>query len=269
MANEMNGEDQDRKVLCDIARGAFEVVSRLLVRDQALARELRSSVTGSRQIYREECITVEMAVTLREQFSDHVEITLFTPPEETRNGSDWYWRFEKGDRAIHARVQTKRVQRTEFGQLDNHGHVDIDGLQLNRLLRATAEATSLPGLQSWLATYARFDATPPCGSSDLQVCHRHRHQAACAQHGPSLWIAQAREILDANVSRPRVHEIIQRSLRLDCVLPCIDGRNADPGPASKGFAIQNDLRSYQDCVATIEGDARLRKEFEGALRIAV
>jgi hypothetical protein len=186
----MNGENRDRQILCDIARSAFEVVNRLLSRDQVLARELRTPRTGSRQIYREECITVEVAAELRERFTDHVEITLFTPPEETRTGADWYWRFEKPGGAIHARVQAKRVQRTDFGQADNRGHIDIDVPQLERLLRATADAgTTIPGLEAWLATYARFDATPPCGVMDLQTCCHHRHQAACAEHGPSLWIA--------------------------------------------------------------------------------
>lgn len=124
----MNGECYNRKVLCNIARWAFSVVNRLLERDQLLARELRSATTGSHQIYREECITVEMATELRERFPEHVEITLFTPPEEIRTGADWYWRFEKARGAIHARVQAKRVQRTAFGQADDRGHVDIDTL---------------------------------------------------------------------------------------------------------------------------------------------
>lgn len=84
-------------------------------RDQRLARELRSSTTGSRQIYREESITVEMLTELRGLFRDLVEITLFTSPEEKRTGADWYWRFEKAGAAIHPRVQAQRAQRTEFG----------------------------------------------------------------------------------------------------------------------------------------------------------
>lgn len=94
----MDGEAVNRQVLCDIARTAFEVVNRLLARDQLLARELQSETTASRQVYREECITVEMAATLRERFPQNVEITLFTPPEETRTGADWYWRFERSER---------------------------------------------------------------------------------------------------------------------------------------------------------------------------
>lgn len=57
----MSGEYRNHGVLFDMARSAFEVVSRLLARDQLLARELRSVATGSRQIYREECITADMA----------------------------------------------------------------------------------------------------------------------------------------------------------------------------------------------------------------
>lgn len=264
----MNGEGQDRQVLCEIARTAFAVVGRLLSRDQLLAEGLRSSTTGSRQIYREECITVEMATELRERYPDQVEITLFTPPEEKRTGADWYWRFEKAGGAIHARVQAKRVQRTAFGQGDGNGHVDLDTQQLSQLVNWTREEQEeLPGLQAWLATYARVQANPPCGSSDLQQCHHHRHQEECVNHGPSLWIAQAKEIQGKR--RTPIGEIIQKSLRLDCILPCIDGQYADPGPAAKGFTIQSGLRSYQDCVSAIEGNMLLRREFEGALRIAV
>ncbi|HEX9563665.1 MAG TPA: DUF6615 family protein [Gemmatimonadaceae bacterium] len=262
-------------MLCDIARTAFAVVGRLLSRDQLLARELRSSTTGSRQIYREECITVEMASELRERYPHHVEITLFTPPEETRTGADWYWRFEKAGGAIHARVQAKRVQRTEFGQADDRGRVDLDMPQLAQLVRATRDpGEKLAGLQAWLAMYARFDASPPCGNEDLQRCDLHRHGTPCASHRPSLWIAQAQEFIDQEfIDGKRVHlsvtDIRKKSLRLDCILPCIDGSQAKGGPASKGFTIQSGLRSYRDCVSAIEADARLRKEFEGALRIAV
>lgn len=266
----MNDEDQGRQVLCNIARSAFEVVNRLLSRDQLLARALRSSETSSRQIYREECLTVEMAATLLQKFPNHVEITLFTPPEETRTGADWYWRFEKGDRAIHAHVQAKRVQRTAFGQDDAIGHVDIDIPQLDQLLDATIKAgDSLPGLQAWVATYARFDAAPPCGQQDLRCCPIHRHEAACAEHQPSLWIAKAQEIRDTlnGARRASVRTLIEHSVRLDCMLPCIVERDPNYGPASKGFVIQNGLKTYQDCVAAIEGDTQLRKEFEGALRI--
>jgi hypothetical protein len=211
-----------------------------------------------------------MATELRERFPDHVQITLFTPTEEKRTGADWYWRFERPGGAMHARVQAKRVQRTAFGQTDDRGHVDLDMQQLAQLVEATQNAPDmLAGLQAWLVTYARFDASPPCGVSDLQLCSNHQHSSVCANHGPSLWIAQAQDFMGGNGSHMAVREIIQKSLRLDCILPCVDGRGTGRGPASKGFTIQGGLPSYQDCVSTIEADARLRKEFEGALRIAI
>lgn len=267
----MDSENYNRKVLCDIAHTAFEVVNRLLSQDQSLASELRSSTTGSRQIYREESITVEMATTLREQFPDHVEITLFTPKEETYTGADWYWRFERGDHAIHARVQAKRVQRTMFGQMDDKGYVDFDITQLNQLLQATTEASRLNGLQAWLATYARFDATPPCGYENLQFCSHHRHESPCARSGPSLWISHAEEIVRQlhNSQRAQVSKIIQNSIRLDCMLPCIGGPETDYGPGKKGFILQSGLKTYQDCIAIIDGDMLLRKQFQGALCIMV
>lgn len=263
----MNDEDDNRKVLCDVARSAFEVVGSILARDQSLAQELRSSMTGSRQIYPEESITVEMAVMLREQFPDYVQFTLFTHREETRTGADWYWRFERNDRAIHARVQAKRVQRLQFGDSDEHGRIDIKQSQLSRLIQATKEAADLPDLQAWLATYARFDATPPCGKHNLQSCSRHNHQKDCASARPSLWIARADEILSLRKSRLPLTTIIRHSLRLDCILPCIDGPDLDPSPASKGFVLESGLKTYQECITTIASDEQLRQEFEGAIRI--
>lgn len=266
----MNAEAANRQVLCDIARTAFEVVNRLLARDQLLARDLRSVTTTSRQIYREECITVEMAATLRERFPQNVEITLFTPPEEARTGGDWYWRFERGDRAIHARVQAKRVRRSEFGQPDSNGNVEIDKKQLAVLINETAAVVSqLPELQAWLATFARFDATPPCGQEDLAQCQRHDHARACVRHEPSLWIAQAQKMQRLNCSQLSVGEVIENSVRLDCILPCIDGSGAGGGPAAKGFTLAYGLPSYQDCIDGIRRDAALLKTFEGALRIFV
>lgn len=265
----MNDKDNDSKILCDIAHCTFKVVNQLLSRDQLLARELRSSTTGSRQIYREECITVEIAATLREQFPAHVDITLFTSPEESRNGADWYWRFERGDQAIHALVQAKRVQRTEFGQRDDDGRVDIDIQQLEHLIQATKKAGSFLGLEAWLATYARFDATPPCGKSDLQHCYLHQHQATCAESGPSLWIAPANEIVSLNRTTMAVRTIVEHSIRLDCLLPCIDGAHSNYGPANKGFALQSSLKTYDDCLAIILSDPLLNKQLMGAMRIVV
>lgn len=266
----MKREVINQKVQCDIAHCTFEVINRLLSRDKLLAREIRSDGTLSRQVYREECITVEIAAALREQFPNQVEITLFTPSEETRTGADWYWRFEKGDLAIHARVQAKRVQRRQFGQADNLGHIDINIPQLEQLLQATSEATEqLPGLKAWLATYARFHATPPCGHNRLNDCAHHHHLEPCAGHEPSLWIANAQEIKQMRANRASVKQIIQNSVRLDCILPCIGGPAAGYGPATKGFTLQRDLQTYQECVEAIERDAQLRSGFEGALRIAI
>lgn len=266
----MKGEGHNRKILCDIARYAFGAVNQVLRRDELLARDLRSKTTLSRQVYREEHITAEMAATLLERFPNHVDIVLFTPREEKQTGADWYWRFERGDRAIHARVQAKRVQRSEFGQPDHSGHIDIDLPQLTQLLEATDQATNrLPGLHAWLATYARFRATPPCGKRNLRHCSKHRHQGACENHEPSLWIANAAEIAVLNVRRASIDQIIHKSVRLDCMLPCIDTSAADEGPPSKGFELRDGLPRYGECIEAIERDALLRSYFEGALRVAV
>lgn len=266
----INGEVVNRQVLCDIARAAFEVINRLLARDQLLARQLRSDRTMSRQICREECITVEMAATLRERFPQNVEITLFTPPEETRTGADWDWRFEKSKQAIHARVQAKRVRHTAFGQPDGEGDVRIDQSQLDQLIKTTnAASDKLPGLQAWLATFARFDATPPCGRENLMQCSRHRHERACAGHHACLWIAQASDIQALRVARLTVPQVIEHSVRLDCILPCIDAPGVMKGPAVKGFTLADDLPGYQDCIGDIRGAPALLKSFKGALRIFV
>ena len=267
----MNREDHNRKLLCDIAHCAFEVINGLMSRDQLLASNLRSITTGSRQIYREECITVDMASTLRERFPKQVTIILFTPPEEKRIGADWYWRFEQGNRATHAYVQAKRVQRTEFGQPDDQGEVEIDHSQLVRLLEATRHASKETlGLHAWLATYARYGkATPPCGNNDLMHCPRHNHQEMCAGQEPSLWIASAQEILNLSNRRLSVRQIVENSVRLDCILPCIDGAGTNEGPSRKGFVLRDDLSTFEECVSTIERDVLLREKFEGALRIKI
>ncbi len=263
----MNGEYPNRKVLCDIANCAFEVINNLLARDQELARELRSRETSSHQIYREESITVEMATELRKRFPNQVQITLFTPLEETRTGADWYWRIEKAGQAIHARVQAKRVQRTEFGQSDEFGLIDLDGPQLIQLVEAARQPpTELAGLQAWLATYARFDATPPCGMSDLMRCGSHRHQSSCRSHQPSLWIADAKTFASGHSQQLPIRQVIGNSVRLDCVLPCI-GEQDGAGPEDKGFVLQSGLGSYEECITAIESNIGLRSKFKGALRI--
>lgn len=185
-------------------------------------------------------------------------------PEQTGTGDS------NGVRAIHARVQAKRVQREEFGQADQVGHIDIDRAQSAQLMSASQEALSeLSGLQRWLATFARFNATPPCGNDDLGRCGRHNHVRACAQHEPSLWIAQASEIHDLGVAPARVQEVVEHSVRLDCILPCIDGPDVRQGPAARGFSFAAGLPSYQECIDGIRRNPALLKSFEGALRIFV
>ncbi len=263
----MNGEDQNRKILCDIAHLAFKVVNDLLSTDQYLASKLRSSGTGSRQFVHEETITNMLAIELLKNFPTYMDFTLFTHNEESRNGADWYWRIERGNHAIHARVQAKRVQRTNFGEADDSGHVNIDLPQLKSLLQTThADAQRINGLEAWLATYARFSATPPCGCDNLQNCGLHHHAKACANDQPSLWIANAQEIANNKIQQTSIKQIVQHSVRLDCILPCID-RAGTSGPSKKGFVLQSDLQSYKECVDTIEGDPLLRLEFRGALRI--
>lgn len=268
VATFINDDASDRQTLCEIARTAFEVVGELLDEDQSLAQMIRSETTTSRQIFREESITERMAITLLRRFPKNVEVTLFTPSEEARTGADWYWRFERGDGAIHARVQAKRVQRSEFGQQDRDGHVEIDHRQLDRLIEATQEASMrLTGLQAWLATFARFDATPPCGQDDLMRCPRHNHANACTRQMPSLWIAQASEIRRWTATTMSVRDVVARSVRLDCVLPCIDGPDARTGPEAKGFTRAAGLPSYPKCIDHILQDSTWLKSFEGAMRI--
>lgn len=266
----MNPEDTNRKILCDIARCAFEVINNLLRRDRQLASDLRSDTTQSRQVYREESITTEVAVTLQERFPDHVHTVLFTPAEEKQTGADWYWRIETADRAIHARVQAKRVQRSGFGQPDQSGHISLDFKQLDRLRQATSEAENrIPGLQAWLATFAQFRASPPCGRDDLLLCDHHRHIAQCMNQGPSLWIAHVKDIAQLDQREPSVAWIVQRSLRLDCVLPCNVRPELDAGPITKGFELRDGLLPYQECVNIIRDDPSLRTNFQGALQIAI
>jgi hypothetical protein len=56
--------------------------------------------------------------------------------------------------------------------------------------------------------------------------------------------------------------------RAVCASLCAGGLGT-PIPGKKGFALQTGLKTYQDCVATLEGDALLREKVEGALRITV
>lgn len=262
-----NGASQE--VLCAIARTAFETVSTLLRRDQKVARELRTNATGSRQIYREESITEHMLSELVLTFPDRIKIELFTVHEETPTGADWYWRFEKGGGAIHAYVQAKRVRRTKFEQPDALGHIVLDRAQLRQLVSAlTLEADRLAGLNAWLATYARCDAAPPCASENLEQCKRHRHTGGCPRREPSVWIANASEILSAFPSQQRIgiQEVVRHSVRLDCILPCSDHRQSKSGPGAKGFVLQEGLPSFEACVDAIR-NSNMASGLRGAVQI--
>ncbi len=316
----MNGDAADRKVLCDIAHCAFDVINRILERDQKLANLLRSEQNSSHQFFREECITADMAATLIEKFPQKVEITLFTSGEEKKTGADWYWRIEKGNRAIHAYVQAKRVQRTQDDQEDKDGKIDINLKQLWDLINAPKnEELGIQGLQTWLATFARYEKNPPCKEelpykkNDLNSCENHKHLQNCESSPPSLWIAEAKllycslqdpkfgmiyssfqEILRKTISAsllesqlesiienlgppmtnsvPKpVEVIIDKSIRLDCFLPCvdIDKPKSNKGPLSLGFYLRDDLPNYEDCIKIIMQNERLHKKLEGGLKISI
>jgi hypothetical protein len=268
----MSDVPTNQAVLCQIANCAFKVVSHLLHRDQLLAKELRSSMTMSRQIFREECITLEMAATLREKFPDHINLTIFTQAEEKRNGADWYWRIQKGTGAIHARVQAKRVRRSAFGQLDSDGVVEFETDQLCRLLETVdSDRSSLPDLQAWIATFARYDASPPCGKEPSR-CGSHGCRGSCdgMNELPSVWVAQAQEFANggAQTKQLAVRKVVESSLRLDCILPCIDRGKID-GPAAKGYTLTPGILPFDACVAAIQANPLLSGTFQGALQIRV
>lgn len=263
----MGRSSDSQAVLCQIANCAFEVVSGLLRRDQRLSRALRSGTTNSRQIIREESITEQMALALKERFPGNVEITLFTPTEESRNGADWYWRIQSGARAIHARVQAKRVQRSEFSQPDSEGFIEFASDQLRTLVTATAsDRKKLRGLEAWIATFCRYDATPPCGVDPCD-CKSHGCGARCdRQTIPSVWIAKAEAIARTERKRQTIGEVVGESVRLDCVLPCIaDGGRV--GPQAKGFVLGPGLVSFEECVAAIRSAPSMNSTYKGALRI--
>ncbi len=264
----MDGESINRKILCDIAHAAFNVVNCLLENDQGLAPHIRSRETKSHQFVDEETITNMLVIQLLKKFPNNIDFTLFTHNEESRNGADWYWRIEYGDHAIHAHVQAKRVKRESFDESNDFdsGHIDIDSSQLEKLILAT-RTVPIKGLEAWLVTYARFNAAPPCRFNDLQDCKLHHHAETCADDQPSLWIANAQEIVDSEIrNHISIKEIVERSIRLDCILPCID-RAGISGPAKKGFVLQSDLQSFEECMDTIMSDPKLCLEFRGALRI--
>ncbi|MCW5874749.1 MAG: hypothetical protein KIS88_08920 [Anaerolineales bacterium] len=267
----------NQKTLCDIAQVAFEATSHLLSLDQNFAHQLRSGARSSRQFIREETITETLVGELVSNFPRHIELKLFTQPEESQNGADWYWRIERGTDAIHAVVQAKRIQRSEVGAFDDIGDIEINQKQMNRLINGAAK---IPGLEAWLVTYARFDATPPCGCDIVKECSHHFHAGFCRNQQPSVWVAKAQDVanlVSSGATTLEIKEVIQESLRLDCLLPCINGighplfsglgPTGMPGPGMKGFILKSDLWHYEECLATIENDEQLRKHFRGALRI--
>jgi hypothetical protein len=194
-------------------------------------------------------------------------VTIFTPAEEAKNGADWYWRIQRGSDAIHAQVQAKRVQRSEFGQSDSDGQIEFDAGQLDRLVNARDSAQrSLPGLQVWVSTFARYDATPP-GSMDPWDCEKHACNRECESKKlvPSIWIAQAENF--RNLRRWSIIDVIEKSLRLDCILPCID--NGNGGFNAKGFSLRPDPPPFEECLAAIQSTPTLIGEFEGAIQIKI
>jgi hypothetical protein len=248
----------------------MEAVGNLLSRDQHLAERLRNPDTTSRQIFREECMTSEMAETLIERFPDHVEFRLFTTHEENRNGADWYWRIQVGNRAVHARVQAKRVQRSRFGESDENGKIDIEIEQLRKLLdSAESDSASLPGLETWVATFAQLNASPPCGNKPA-ACKNHGCGDACADANrlPSIWIAEASDLVNDGQSHLRIDQILKHSVRLDCILPCIESGNR-PGPVTKGFSLASGVPTFDTCIEAIQSSVSLKGTFEGALQIKV
>lgn len=259
----------NRKALCDIARRCFAIANQQLEIDQKLSKQVRSEGSSSRQFVNEETITDLLVGDLLTRFPGRVKMELFTRAEENMNGADWYWRLEAGGRAIHARVQAKRVHRSEFGQEDSAGHVKINRVQLDKLVNVThQDRCHIPGLQSWVVTFLRYEGNPPCGCDDLNGCERHQHGHSCDGHAPSVWVADAKEIYELGKSSLTARQIVEHSIRLDCMLPCIAGPRGG-GPASKGFALQFGLPSFSECVATIRNASvsEPNSELKGALRI--
>lgn len=241
------------------------------------AVSLRTGIGSSRQFVREETITESLAIRLQSKFSKHVEMQLFTPAEEVKVGADWYWHFRIGDRAIHALVQAKRVRRSEFGQSDEEGLINVDLSQLQTLVaHADLKRRSIPRLQTWLASYARLNATPPCGKLPSQ-CRNHGCVSCSSEVTPSIWIEQAGNLLRdsraAGVMGIRVGEIISDSVRLDCVLPCMHDSassvGSSPGPEAKGLFLSPDVPPFRKCLNSIRRDEELTAELQGALYLHI
>ena len=264
----------DQTLLCGIARTAMEIVSDLLRRDQDHAGSVRSASTSSTQLFREETITEQLVSRLVEEYPDHVKLTLFTPPEEAAIGADWYWQIRRGPFALHALVQAKRVRRTTLGGDDQAGVVEIDRDQLfnlrnNRLVFSR----KMPGLQSWLVTYARFGAVPPCGAVPCECAH-HGCSACPRDLIPSIWAQPVDDIvqkLKFETNSVPVRDIVEESVRLDCVVPCVQplllgGQKF--GPAIKGIVMSGDVPDFRRMVTTIRRDQELASQLAGAFLIS-
>lgn len=232
-----------REVFCAIARHAMRCVDFCLASDQRMAASVRSPSTGSHQFFGEETITENLVASLLQEFPSNIDVTLFTKPEERRNGADWYWRIQHGDASLNALVQAKRVQRSAFGVADANCHVDISAEQIDRLIGAAADA-GIEGLQTWLFTYGRSNATPPCGT-DPALCHHHKHHGECSEipSEASIWVAQANEV--RGLGHHLFPRFVANSVRLDCLLPCLP--NAWEGPQIKGFALTSGAPSFGQC----------------------
>ncbi|ABC28203.1 hypothetical protein HCH_01336 [Hahella chejuensis KCTC 2396] len=272
----MNGN----KLLCDISRSAFEEINKLLSLDQELAQDLRASATTSRQFIREECITALMAARLVRDYKAQVKIVLFTGNEEKKCGADWYWRFERENGAIHACVQAKRVGRNYFDQPDSKGSVIFTNEQLEKLnTNLDKYQAKIKQLDAWVATFARANLSPPCGYEELNLCPLHMHCGECNDIGyegdnrfSSLWIAKAEKILkriNGKSITMRINNIVEQSIRLDCLLPCIGDESSEHGPASKGFVLSKLSQTFDDCVEVIQKDKKLSDSFEGAMLIKI
>jgi hypothetical protein len=272
----MDNDANNQVILCKIANRAMDIANKKLELDQLYAEDFRGSASNSNQFVREEWITGEIALELRLNFASYVKTELFTAQTEAKNGADWYWCIQVGDLSIHAHVQAKRIQRSYFGQPDKDGIVELDTEQIEKLLdSAEVKKKVIPGLQTWIATYARFNATPPCRKNPAS-CDIHGCGLACegVMRQPSIWIAKAADF--AKYGRPRktmrTAEIIQNSIRLDCFLPCIESSTIASGPVGpmvKNFALTPNLMSYESSIEAIRGDSALSDEFKGALQIKI
>ncbi len=222
---------------------------------------MRPSAAASRQIISETTITETLLATLRDDFPDNVTVEMFTQAQETANGADWFWRIEHGDRSMNAMVQAKRIRRPAFNTTDERADVIINQPQLQMLVNSAARS-DIPNLQTWLMTYGRCKATPPCGE-DPARCTKHCGHSPCSplDRDASIWVAKATDLSRFGDSVPFA-DIVKTSVRLDCQLPCsIDGQS--PGPIDKGFQLVRSDRTFEEITAVL----RERYGLRGAILI--